>query len=102
MPLPRKTVWDVANVFNFLRNMSPNRSLGLRGITLKLTMLMALLPAQRIQTLHFLRIDNMKLTSTKVIVVVDSLLKQGKPGNTGIQIVLESYPTEPGHCDGMN
>ena len=49
--LPRyKTIWDVNTVLKYLRGIQINKDLTLRDLTLKLTMLLALLSGQRCQT----------------------------------------------------
>ena len=98
-PAPRyKEVWDVRLVLDFLRSLSPIASLGLRDITLKLCMLIALISAQRCQTLHLLRIDCMKFKSNSVTFTVKELLKQSKPGNTGLTLNLKAYPPDRRLC----
>jgi hypothetical protein len=98
-PAPRYSeVWDVRLVLDYLRTLSPIVSLRLRDITLTLCMLIALLSAQRSQTLHLLRIDNMKLRANSVIFTVKELVKQSKPGNTGITLNLEAYPPDRRLC----
>lgn len=98
-PAPRyKEVWDIRLVLDYLRTLSPIASLGLRDLTFKLCMLIALLSAQRVQTLSLLRIDNMKLRANSVIFTVEELVKQSKPGNTGITLNLKAYPPDRRLC----
>ena len=100
-PMPRyKEVWDVKIVMNYLRNLSPTAALGLRDISLKLCTLIALLSAQRCQTLHLLRIDkdSMKLKANSVVFIVRNLVKQSKPGNTGFTLNLQAYPPDRRLC----
>ena len=44
-------VWDVKIVLNFLETLSPLHDINLKDLTIKLTMLMVLLSAQRVQTI---------------------------------------------------
>jgi hypothetical protein len=98
-PMPKYSViWDVRVVLNYLRALSPIAKLRLRDLSLKLTMLLALLSAQRTQTLHLLRIDQMTLLPSKVIFNIIGLLKQSRPGNTGLRIELDAYPTDTRLC----
>ena len=56
-PLPRYThIWDARIILNHLRSLSPIKYLSLKNLTLKLCMLLALLSAQRCQSIHKLRI----------------------------------------------
>ncbi len=98
-PAPRyREVWDVKLVLNYLRSYPHVTTLRLRDLTLKLCMLIALVSAQRCQTLHLLRIDNMKVTSNSIVFVIRDLVKQSKPGNTGFTLVLKEYPPEKSLC----
>lgn len=81
--LPRYTeIWNISPVLNFLRKLSPADSLNLRDLTLKVCMLMALVSAQRVQTLHVLKINKMTLKGSYVCFQLDEPLKQSRPGNT--------------------
>lgn len=98
-PNPRyKEVWDVKLVLNYLRTLSPIATLRLRDLTLKLCMLIALLSAQRCQTLHLLRLDKMKIKANSVVFVVGDLVKQSKPGNVGTTLNLKAYPPDRRLC----
>lgn len=98
-PNPRYSeVWDVKLVLNYLRTLSPIVTLRLRDLTLKLCMLIALLSAQRCQTLHLLRTDNMKIKANSVIFIIKDLLKQSKPGKTGLTLNLKAYPPDRRLC----
>jgi len=58
--LPRyASVWDVNIVLKYLKQIS-NDEMSLKDITLKLTMLLAVLTGQRCQTIHLLDISNMQ------------------------------------------
>ena len=79
--LPRYTeIWNISPVLNFLRKLSPVNSLNLRDLTLKVCMLMALVSAQRVQTLHILKTNKMTLKGGFVVFHLDEHLKQSKPG----------------------
>lgn len=61
-PTPRYTfIRDVKPVLDFLRRLSPARVLSLKQLTLKLATLIALLSAQRVQTIQCMSLDNMTL-----------------------------------------
>ena len=98
-PVPRYTeVWDVRIVLNFLRSWAPVSTLGLRDLTYKLCMLIALLSAQRCQSLHLLRIYNMTLKADSVVFTIQDLIKQSKPGKTGLTFTLKAYPLDKRLC----
>lgn len=97
--LPRYTaVWDIRLVLNYLRKLSPLKDLGLRDLTFKLTMLLALTSAQRIQTLHKLRFDNMTCKNGSVEFYVTDLLKQSRPGKVGLHLKFKAYAPEKRLC----
>ena len=52
-------VWDVNQVLDYLKTLSPVNEISLESLTLKLTMLLALVTAQRGQSLLFLNVDSM-------------------------------------------
>ena len=65
-PVPRyEYTWDVHIVFDYFRKLAPADSLNLKNLTLKLVMLIALVSAQRSQTIHKLSLDNMYYNGTK-------------------------------------
>lgn len=98
-PVPRYTqVWDARVVLNYLRKLSPMKFLSLKMLTFKLCMLLALLTAERCQTLHKLRLDKMQISSHKVVFVVVDLLKTSRPGNVGKEITVRAYPPDRRLC----
>jgi integrase len=76
--LPRYSeTWDAGIVVKFLKNMTTN---SLKGVTLKLTMLLALITAQRAQTLHALKLNDMTYTQQGLTFRILTPLKNRKPG----------------------
>ena len=72
-------IWDVSVVFNWMKTIDFD-NMCLKLLTLKTTMLLALLSGQRIQTLKTLSLKNLKLTDFQVEFRIHSLLKQNRPG----------------------
>ncbi len=98
-PKPRyTTMWDANIVLNYLKRLSPAHKLGLRDLTLKTCMLIALLSAQRQQTLTFLKVDKMRIKENSITFYVDQLLKQSRPGNVGTKVVLRAYAADKRLC----
>ena len=98
-PLPRYThIWDVRIILNHLRSLSPIKYLSLKNLTLKLCMLLALLSAQRCQSIHKLRIDKIKINGNSVTFDIDDLIKTSRPGKVGQQIELHTYPPDMRLC----
>lgn len=93
-----KEIWDVTLVLNYLRKLSPAKSLSLKNLTLKLVMLIALISAQRVQSLHLLSLDNLHMKNNKAVFVIDQLLKHSRPGNAGKILDLQAYPVDRRLC----
>ena len=98
-PRPRYSdIWDVNIVFKHLRKLSPANTLHLKDLTKKLCILMALISAQRAQSLQLLTLDNMLLKESSVTFQLDELLKQNRPGNTGFRLHMKAYPPDRRLC----
>ena len=94
-PKPRYSeIWDVKPVLLYLRKLSPVKMLSLKDLTLKVCTLLALLTAQRAQTLKMLRIDAMQDRNNKFVFFIDEKLKQSRPGNVGAKVELNILLTE--------
>ena len=83
---------------DLLRRWSPARVLSLKRTTHKLCLLLALISAQRSQTLHLSSLDNTKLKQSSVIFKVDDLLKQSRPGQHGFTLSFKAYTPDRRLC----
>ena len=73
-------IWDVCIVLSHFQSLSPVDKLSLKELTLKLVVLILLVPGQRGQTVHLLSIDHMvPLNNCYTFQIVDNL-KQSRPG----------------------
>lgn len=98
-PKPRyHEIWDVKPVLDYLRRLSPVQRLDLKELTLKSCMLVALLSAQRTQSLALMSLDKMSVSGSNITFAIDELIKQSKPGNVGHQIKLVAYPPDRRLC----
>ena len=68
--------WDPQIVLNYLKIFPAVGSMSLKQLTLKLLMLMALLSAQRTQTLQKLSLEEMCISAGKHTFYISALLKQ--------------------------
>lgn len=91
-------VWDVNKVLSYLKKLSPVKYLSLKDLTLKLTMLIALTNAARVQTVHLLSVNDLKKLSSKFVLYFDGLLKQSRPGHEFSFIELCAYPPDRRLC----
>ena len=97
--LPRYTeIWDVRIVLDKLREMSPASTLALKGLTYKLVMLIALVSAQRGQTIHLLNIKNMTKTESSYSFTITELTKTKKPGHKTDIITLMAFTPDIRLC----
>ena len=93
--VPRYTqTWDVAVVLNHLRSKMPLASLSWKDLTFKLVSLVALVTAQRCQTIHLLDTAHMTKTDSKFSFQIAKPLKTSKPGRSLPQVELHKYHEE--------
>ena len=97
--LPRYNfIWDVNIVLDYLKFYYPNEVLPLSHLTLKLTMLLALSTAQRVQTLHVLKISLFQIYDDLVIIPIKDFLKQSNVRNNKFKLKLRMFEEEPSLC----
>ena len=90
-PVPRyKLTWDVSLVLNYFQKLKSNEFLSLPDLTKKLFALLLLTTAQRIQTIHSLRISCIHQVNQNIEIEVIDKIKQSKPG-IETKITLEPY-----------
>ena len=98
-PEPRYSfTWDVNVMLTFLESWFPLSVLGLKQLTLKTAALVALVSAQRSQTLSVLSIEFMNSTATGTQFVVNSLLKSSRPGKSSLIVSLPAFPENEKLC----
>ena len=94
-PVPRYgSIWDANIVLVYLSNFYPNEDISLSELTYKLVMLLALVTAQRAQTLHFISI----FESENVLLRITQLLKQSNSRNYKFSWKLVPYEVNPRIC----
>ena len=98
-PTPRYTcIWDVNKVLMYLRSMYPDQQLSLKDLTLKLTMLMALIQAARIQTLQLISAVGYRKTEEEFVFQLSDSLKQNRPNFNISLIAFKAYPPDRRLC----
>lgn len=98
-PRPRYTeIWDVGVVLIVLHSWSPATFLSLLQLTHKVAMLMALVSAQRVQSLQKLRLDRMLTSASGITFFVHDPIKQSRPGTSGLKLQFIAYPLDPKLC----
>ena len=90
-------VWDVKVVLDFFRQWKGNAELSLKELSLKTATLVALVSAQRVQSLHKLDLDCMAREKDRITFKFD-LLKQSRPSIKSPIMELCSYSGNPKMC----
>ena len=92
--LPRyQEIWDISIV-----SLHPPEKLTLKDLTMKTTMLVALLSGQRCQTIHTLDVNNMVLTKDRCTFYIHELLKTSRPGKHFGKLELRVYHPDKRLC----
>ena len=90
--------WDGNVLLTFSESWFPLSVLELKQLTLKTAALLALVSAQRSQTLSALSINFMNSTATGTLFVVNSLLKSSRPGKSSLMVSLPAFPENEKLC----
>ncbi len=97
--LPRyNRIWDVSLVLKYIKSLGENENLTLQNLTLKTTMLLALVSGQRCQTLHALNVQNMALDDNMCTFRIAELLKTTRPGRHLGHVELKAYNDDSCLC----
>lgn len=97
--LPRYTsFWDVRLVLNLFRSWGRNSLLTLYRMTVKVTVLLLLLTAQRGQTVWRLNVSGLEFLEDRMIFRLKHLLKHNRPGDPLDTLVVPAYPAEKLLC----
>lgn len=91
--------WNPQTVLEHLETYPSAKEMSLKQLTLKLTMLIALITAQRTQTIHLLSLDDMSEHPDRYVFNITSLLKQSRPSSGHLQpITFRCYPANVKLC----
>jgi hypothetical protein len=90
--------WDVDIVLKYLRTLSPVKELSFKDLTLKVVMLMALISAQRAQTLHLLKMKYLSKHRNAFVFLLVDVVKQSRPGYKPPVLELKSFPPDRRLC----
>jgi len=91
------TIWDAGMVLNVFKKWKNNDELSLAQLTYKCAALLALVSAQRVQTLSLIKVSNMKFTETLTIFIKDNI-KTSAPGRVQPTIIVPRFISEPKLC----
>ena len=97
--LPRySTIWDACIVLTYFRSFPALNDLTLKQLTLNLTMLLALVTAQRTQTLSKLDTSCMQETTTGITFTIQDTLKTTRPGKHLAPIEIRPFAPDSRLC----
>jgi integrase len=98
-PAPRYVeTWDVGKVLHFLGTELKNWGISLKDLSLKTAALLALLSGQRCQTIHRITTEHIHFTENTVVVLIDGMIKQSRPGIQNPVLEFEHYKENPAIC----
>lgn len=97
--LPRyHCIWDVKDVLNMFRQQPLVEYLSLYDLTLRTVTLLALVSAQRGQSIHMLDINDMEVTSDQYIFHLHGHFKQARIGHEMLNIILPAFKDDIRIC----
>ena len=91
-------VWDVNIVLDYLVLFHPVQELPLCQLTFKLVMLLALVSAQRAQSLHLLNLENLIIKDNMVYCIIPGIIKQSSSRRKNPLIILKPFADQPALC----
>lgn len=93
-----KSTWDPNIVLDHLSNHYPNESQPLASLSKKLVALLALTTAQRVQTLSLIRLSSVKVSSTRIDININDLIKTSAPNRSAPNLILPFFPSREEIC----
>ena len=91
-------MWDTSIVLTYLRDLPSVQEISLKTLTLKLTMLCALVTGQRCQSLHLMNLEQLFMGPEFCKFVINDIVKQSAPGRTQPELVIPIFQAEPKLC----
>ena len=90
--------WDVNTVLDYLEGLGASDRLSLKELSYKTVMLLALITAQRAQTLANIKISNIKSSLDKIEIIITDIIKTTRPGVANPVLILPKYDERPNLC----
>lgn len=98
-PLPRyDCTWDPSIVLNYLSNLYPNEGLTFELLSKKLTTILALVTAHRVQTLSLIRLTNIHKSNRKYVINITDHIKTSAMNRTQPRLSLPYFDERPSIC----
>ena len=97
--LPRyQYIWDVNTVLTMFRIQPLPEFVSLYDLTLRTVTLLALVSAQRCQTIHMLDLDKMLFDKDRYVFTIHDDFKHSRPGNNELNVELPAYTKDIRIC----
>lgn len=93
-----KSTWDPAPVLSYLKNKFPNEQLSLQDLTQKTVTLLALITAQRVQTLTKIDLKNIKKFEQHIEIKISDIIKTSGPNRFQPCLVIPFFQQDPTIC----
>ena len=94
-PTPRyHSTWDVSVLLAYLKEKGTNSSLSLKDLTIKVCAMLLLASAQRLQTIHSLRLSCIDMQEGCCVIKVVDKLKTSRPGFHQLPLKFFEYEDE--------
>ena len=93
-----KEIWDVSKLFDHLDKGKDNYELSLKELTKKLCALILLESAQRVQTIHLIKLENIEMKENLCTIWITDLVKQSRPGYDLPPLILKENVKNPKLC----
>ncbi|XP_073952952.1 uncharacterized protein [Choristoneura fumiferana] len=98
-PIPKYvSMWDPSRVLRLLTNWPENSFLSLEKVTKKLSILLALASAQRVQTLSAIKINNINEYESKILINITDVIKTSVSTKSQPTINLPFFESNPQIC----
>lgn len=101
-PRPKYNMtWDPNLVLEYLSNYFPYNNISLHDLTLKTITLLALASAQRMQTLSFIKLENITCNNDSIVIKINDIIKNSRPGSYQPIIILPYIQENPKICPAL-
>lgn len=98
-PAPRYNMtWDPSVVLGHLSQKWPNDQLSLEMLSKKTLTLLALVTAHRVQTFSLIKIDNIKIQSSDILITIPDLIKTSRVNSLQPILKLPFFNEKPEIC----
>ncbi|XP_073959209.1 uncharacterized protein [Choristoneura fumiferana] len=86
-----QATWDPNKVLDQMSTLYPNENLALDLLAKKLVTLLALSTAQRVQTLSLIRVTNITVTDSNILIIINDLIKTSGPGKQMPRLIIPFF-----------